>query len=169
MHQSDRTSYLSNFEEIVVNQGVGIQHVMASENTPSFSYTVGLFEADHPEFIVFGMPPELAQAILNDLALCVLDEGMRFGGNDRVHQLFRGAPAHVIPAHPEGDFFATAYSIRNRRYPDRSTSDIEGLQIIYQDPADRWPWDNGSDYVGWPMLSEVPDLEAARDVVIARS
>ena len=168
MHQIDRLSYLSNFEEMVVEHGVGIQHVFADEETPNFSYTVGLFEVDHPEFIVFGMPERLAQIILNNVAFAVLNDGMRFGNNDRVHELFLDAPAHLISAHdPEGDFFGTAYAIRNRRYPDRWDSDIDGLQLIYQDKVGRWPWDHGSDYVFWPMLGDTPVIAAARNLTMS--
>lgn len=166
--QIERISYLSNFEELVNEFGVGIQHVFADRpDSPGFSYTVGLFEAEHPEFIVFGFSMELAQSILNDLAGAVFNDYLRFAGNDRVHKLFQGAPAHLIQgADPDADYLGTAYSIRDRRHAARAESDIDVLQLIYQDPAERWPWEAGSDYVDWPRLGDWPLLAEMRNITM---
>ena len=34
---------------------------------PPFAYTVGLFGLAHPELLIFGVPPEIAAGVLNDL------------------------------------------------------------------------------------------------------
>ena len=169
--QIERVSYLSNFEELVNQYGVGIQHVFSDDpQQPGFSYTVGLFEADHAEFIAFGFGPELAQLILNDLANAVLRDDVRFTANCRVHQLFRGAPAHLMPARDVGgDYFGTSYAIRNRRRPELAGSELPVLHLLYQDPSGRWAWEDDSDYAAWPRLADWPDPHDAKVLTVPRA
>jgi len=160
MDEINRVTYLSNFEQLVVDYGVGLQHVFAYEDEPCFSYTVGLFEHDHPEFIMFGIGQDKAQTIMNDLALRVVRGELRFAGNTRVHQLFRDAHGYLIAgADRERDYLGTAYSIRDRRHCDRAHHDLELLQVVFADPAGRFPWDVGSDYVTWPLFGSPPNGE----------
>lgn len=168
--QIERLSYLSNFEELINEFGVGIQHVFGDgPGDPGFCYTGGLFEADHPEFIAFGFPPELGQAILNDLADAVLNKGLRFEANDRVHQLFRGAAAHLMPAvDSTGEYLPAARSIRDRRYPKLAGTNLDVLHLVYEDAAGRWPWEPSSDYFDWPRLASWPSLDDLRDITIPR-
>ena len=42
---------------------------------PPFAYTIGLFGLAHPELLIFGVPPEIAAGVLNDLG-----ERVRAGG-----------------------------------------------------------------------------------------
>lgn len=53
----------------VTKHGLHIIQVFESEECPRFSYTVGLFETyRHPEVIIIGLKPELAQVLLNNMA-----------------------------------------------------------------------------------------------------
>ena len=157
MEDVNRASYLSNFEQMVVDHGVGLQHVFADEDEPCFSYTVGLFEHDHPELIVFGLPAEIAQPILNDLAFRVIGGELRLAGNTRVHQLLRNAPVYLVAGTDrERDYLGTAYSIRDRRHQHLAHHDLELLQVVFSDPAERFPWDVGSDYADWPLFGPTP-------------
>lgn len=62
----------------VTKHGLHIIHVFESEECPRFSYTVGLFETyGHPEVIIIGLKPELAQVLLNNMAYDI-KSGKRF-------------------------------------------------------------------------------------------
>jgi len=53
----------------IKNYGLHIIHVFGDEENPRFSYTVGLFENYlHPEIVIIGLKPELAQVLLNNMA-----------------------------------------------------------------------------------------------------
>jgi hypothetical protein len=39
----------------------------SSDDCPAFAYTIGLFGLDHPELLIFGVPPDTASGVLNDL------------------------------------------------------------------------------------------------------
>lgn len=163
----ERVAYLSHFEELVNEFGVGIQHVFGDAEGPGFSYTVGLFEADHPEFIVFGFSEEMALRLLNDLADAVLKRHVRFEANDRVHDLFRDAPAHLMPAvDSTGDYLGTSYAIRARRYPEFIGKDVPALHLVCQDPAGYWPWEPACDYFDWPRLDVWPSPEDMRNITM---
>lgn len=69
---------------------------------------------------------------------------------------------------PEGDFFGTAYSIRQRRYPDASGPELDALHLVYQDPSGRWPWEPDSDYLEWPRLDTWPSPDGMRNLTMPR-
>jgi len=166
MEDVNRASYLSNFEQMVIDHGVGIQHVFAYEDEPCFSYTVGLFEHDHPEFIMFGLGQDKAQVVLNDLAFRVLRGEHRFTGDMRVHELLVDAPVYLVAGQDiERDYLGTAYSIRDRRYYERAHHDLDLLQVVFDDPVGRFPWDDGSDYASWPLFG-LPPSAAVVDVTL---
>ena len=58
----------------IASHGLHIQHVMGSENSPRFSYTIGMTNIDAPELIVFGLPPEAVHGPImeyfNQLRMC---------------------------------------------------------------------------------------------------
>jgi hypothetical protein len=49
--------------------GLHILHIMADDEHPPFSYSVGLFKTyGHPEIIIIGLRQELAHIIINNIA-----------------------------------------------------------------------------------------------------
>jgi hypothetical protein len=105
---------------------------------PPFAYTVGLFGLHHPELLIFGVPPETAAVVLNDLG-----DRVRSGEN-----LLPGSlvalddwPHRIIPepvANPGEIVFAA-----NRYYARPDEFSVPVLQLSYDDGAGRFPWEPG--------------------------
>jgi hypothetical protein len=58
----------------IASHGLHIQHVMGSEESPPFTYTIGMTNIGAPELIVFGLPPEVVHGAImeyfNQLRMC---------------------------------------------------------------------------------------------------
>ncbi len=105
---------------------------------PPFAYTVGLFGLGHPELLVFGVDPRTALNLLNDL-------GDRIRRGDAlvpgVTLTFDHWPHRVIPEEVPnaGEIVFSA----NRFYARPDSASVPVLQLSYDDPSGRFPWEKG--------------------------
>ena len=70
MNEDMRTLYFERRERIIKEHGWMVQAVFPSAEDPddcSFQYTIGLHDRALPELVSTGLPPEVGQAILNDV------------------------------------------------------------------------------------------------------
>jgi hypothetical protein len=106
---------------------------------PPFAYTVGLSERSHPELMLMGFAPNLAQPILNAAAKRV-KEGVRFcdmSADDRVVQGYSVMFRSVGADHARR--WARVASERRR------TGTFELLQLFVPDSRGLFPWQAGCD------------------------
>src|SRR5690242_12815476 len=75
--------------------GVGVEGD-DSRSIPSFAYTIGLTGVDHPELVVFGLHPEIAEKVLRNLARRVL-AGERFDDDTELQLPIWTTHLHVLP------------------------------------------------------------------------
>lgn len=116
-----------------------VQHILGDNDTPAFSYTIGLTESfRHPELILIGLHPQVSQTILNR-AGTMIKEGHRFGDMSRADTVienypvaFRDVPSPAKQTWAKGDV---------TRYPDGFAL----LQMFYPDIKGLFPWENGAD------------------------
>ncbi len=105
---------------------------------PRFAYTVGLFGMAHPELLIFGVPPETAAGVLNDLC-----ERIRSGDALLPGQLitFDEWSHRIIPEEVPnpGEIVFGA----NRFYQRPDEYSVPVLQLSYDDGEGRFPWDEG--------------------------
>jgi hypothetical protein len=82
----------------VAEQGVHVVHVPRDGGQgPSYSYTVGLWESfQQPEVVVFGMPEDVAQDLLDAVADDA-SEGRTVQAGDRRDDLLVGYPVRFFP------------------------------------------------------------------------
>ena len=113
---------------------------VAGEDGPSFTYSTGFcVNAGHPEVIFCGLPMDLAHDLLWDVFEAVRG-GRVFPIGSPIHELFRDQPAFAFP-------------VARRYYPEYlcgarwfyGGDDFECLQIVWNDPAGRFPWEAGFD------------------------
>lgn len=103
---------------------------------PPFAYTVGLeFLYEHPELLVYGLPPDLSGALLNGLAGAV-QEGRRFGpgeicSTDEFGLGFDVKFGTVLEHHRE-DIMLTACWFHGG-------SGFRALQLLWPDENGRFP------------------------------
>ncbi|WP_417221035.1 DUF4262 domain-containing protein [Arthrobacter sp.] len=62
----------------IARVGWTIQHVESEDPSGRLSYTIGLSKLRHPELVMLGSPPQLAQAVLMDAAAQVRGKAHRF-------------------------------------------------------------------------------------------
>ncbi len=121
----------------VDEQGVHVVHVPRDGGEgPSYSYTVGLWESfQQPEVVVFGMPEDVAQDLLDALADDA-SEGRVFQAGERHDGLLVGYPVRffaVPPALKASHFDVIAWAYEG--------ADVPVVQLVWPDKQGRWPWD----------------------------
>lgn len=103
---------------------------------PSFAYTVGMFGLGHPELLILGVDMGTAQGVLNDLGARVKAGAALLPG-----QLitFEEWPHRIVPEEVPnpGDIVFVA----NRFYQRPDEASVPVLQLSYDDPAGRFPWE----------------------------
>lgn len=122
------------------------------ERTAGWAHTVGLLERfDHPELLVFGGDLERIGPLLNAVAARVR-EGARLEAGSLLEGIVQGLPLAVRAVAPRWvePFLGNAAWHAER-------PDLPALQILWPDPAGRFPWDPGFD-PAW--RDDQPRLEA---------
>jgi hypothetical protein len=123
---------------------------------PKFAFSIGLFlNYGHPEFIIFGMPSDNAQTVINHVRDHVAD-GQKFADGDICDDLFTDGDKICfwqVPFEAYPEYLGTAcwfYGESGLVFPC--------LQIIWQDANHRFPWEAGCQpYVikGQPLLKKM--------------
>jgi hypothetical protein len=122
--------------EDVSRHGLHVVRVLPEGGTPGWAFSIGLWENyQHPEVVVFGLTPEVAHHLLNQVAE-VVRIGGKFEPGSEYDDLLEGIrctfkPVQSLWYHPFlgwADWF----------YED---SDYPVLQCIWPDHDQRYPWD----------------------------
>lgn len=108
------------------------------DDGPPFAYTVGLFGLRHPELLVFGLPPETAGRLLNDLGGRVRAGQQLLAGQLLTFEWW-AQRALLEPVPNPGEIVFTANGYYDR--PDEASVPV--LQLSYDDDAGRFPWEAG--------------------------
>jgi hypothetical protein len=108
------------------------------DHEPPFAYTIGLFGLDHPELLVFGLPPQAAADVLN-----AFGERIRQGENLMPGQVYTLSGTHhrfVVEVVPNPGEIAFGANDFYQRPPEYS---VPVHQISYDDGCGVFPWDEG--------------------------
>ncbi|TLD70795.1 DUF4262 domain-containing protein [Phragmitibacter flavus] len=107
----------------------------------SFSYTVGLHKSyHHPEMLVFGLPPKIAQGVLSDIARKV-KEGEPFNLSKPNDKLLEDCNVFFVEV-PKSAF--SNYVLSAIRF--NGEQDFSLFQIVWPSGLDnRYPWDLEAD------------------------
>lgn len=107
------------------------------DDGPSFAYTVGLFGLAHPELLIFGVPPEIAGGVLNNLGERVRDgEALLPGRLITFEEWSHRIIPEVVPNPGDIVFRANEFYAR----PDEHSVPV--LQLSYDDREGRFPWED---------------------------
>lgn len=117
----------------------GLQVIMVSGSgySPSFTYSIGLFETyKQPEIICFGLPDKLGHEIINDIAdLMKADESIKTYTN--YDNIFKDSRAEflIVDDRNISDYFGAAINYYNRiKFP--------AIQLVWTDTNDKFPWED---------------------------
>lgn len=138
----------------LINQyGLAVQGVGGDDQHAEFQYTVGLAGHDMPEFIVYGLPMQVGQQILNHIGGLALRGTAPFEAGDTVINLVGNFPVRLLRVVDTDEDLR----VSNRIYGDPNRVQVEALQIVFPDAESRWPWDAGSGVGSLPVQGPVVD------------
>lgn len=141
--------YAAQLQETIRRHGWSVQYIGGEEcsrpgctcppgDGPPFAYTIGLFGLGHPELLIFGLDPDTALRVLNELG-----QRIRAGEALLPHQVieFEGWKHQIVPEEVPnpGEIVFGANDFYDR--PDEASVPV--LQLSYNDSAGRFPWDEG--------------------------
>ncbi len=133
---ADQTLPQKQLLEDVAENGLHVVHVPATDELPEYSYSVGMWHSfEQPEVVVFGLPKEVADELLNALADDAA-EGKTFLAGSKHDGVLVGYPARFLGVPPEQaavhlPLVAWAYA------GDAAPT----VQLVWPDKQGRWPWD----------------------------
>lgn len=130
---------LSNLSEV----GWHNLHIAGEEALPPFSFSIGHFHnANHPEIIVAGLPPETSEQLLNVAAVHIHGEGQPIEPFRPYEDFLQGLNVAFIPVGLEhyGEFLGYA-----NWYYDDLPKPYPVMQMVWPDPAGLFPWEEGFD------------------------
>ncbi|WP_217643846.1 DUF4262 domain-containing protein [Pedobacter rhizosphaerae] len=116
----------------------GLQVIMvnATNYSPSFAYSIGLWESyEHPEIICFGLSTELGHAIINDVAEKI-KSGQKLESGKIYSEIFKSGKAIFLDVDQLNinDYFGPALEF----YAGRP---FNALQLVWTDRGDKFPWE----------------------------
>ncbi|GLY01051.1 MULTISPECIES: DUF4262 domain-containing protein [Actinoplanes] len=146
---SFRDDFFQRQSEIIEQFGWAVVHVLPDLDDPDdampFAYTVGLTEAGLPELTVAGLPPETGQALLNELATRLTEDGVRLRHGQRVGDLLEGHDVVIVAGEPTDLLFPGAAVARY------GGPRVRLRQIVWPDPWDHFPWQEDYESAACPQ------------------
>lgn len=152
--------------QAVEQYGCHVLQVSAAEDSPEFSYSMGLAETlKCPEIVVMGLAPAVSLWMINEIRDRVRDGLELKSGLQLEGLLERGYACELRQVRPQWYEWLlgwTTWFYGSQDYP--------ALQCVWPDKEHRFPWDRGFN-AGWvyqqPMLDRVDEVEARMDRMIA--
>jgi len=140
----DRDELLERTKLSIEKFGLQVITVMVSSTSYSqpFAYSIGLWETyKHPEIICFGLPKDLAHAIINDVAEFI-KQGEKFETNKDYSEIFKASRAAFLSVDKRNidDYFRVALEYYKNK-------EFEALQLIWTDRNDKFPWEENFEEV----------------------
>ena len=116
----------------------GLQVIMvnATDYSPSFAYSIGLYETyKHPEIICFGLPNDLGHGIINDVA-ALIKNGEQIRPLKNYDNIFKNSRSEFLKVDERNidDYFAAALNFYQ-------TTKFPALQLVWTDRNDKFPWE----------------------------
>jgi hypothetical protein len=124
----------------VTTYGWHVMHVMADSTGPGWSFSIGLFHTfGHPELLVFGLPSNIAQPIINDLGSRIRS-GAAFAHGVTDSDVLQHHAVHFVTVPPSAFGSHLGYAVwfyGQHQFPS--------LQIVWPDRTGLFPWQRGFD------------------------
>lgn len=136
-----RAAYLASCLELIDEHGWVVQGVFGTQTDPgpSYAYTVGLTAHGFPELAIAGLPHELMQVLLNDVAKRVFDFNRRYTHGEVLDDVLGGGYKVVVVDGKKSRDTIWPGSAHGLYGEDAVTLQ----QIVWPDDRHRYPWDEG--------------------------
>jgi len=149
----------------VERYGLHVIIIPSEEGMPGWAFSIGLHHNfGHPELVVFGLKPEIAHWLLNEVARRISD-GERFAPGDEADGLLEGVRCTFREVRPR--WYHPFLGWMNWFYDGE---EIPVLQCIWPDHDQRYPWDAAfrADWVKTqPLLFHEDPVEARATELLA--
>lgn len=124
-------------QSAVRGHGWAVQLIAPGDDEPGFAYTVGLFRSfGHPELIVFGLPDEVAHAVLNEFGERAR-AGAELRSGDRIPEVLEHYDVLVRGVrHAESFRCHVGYALSFYQ-----GAEFPLLQVVWPDKEGRFPGD----------------------------
>src|SRR5688572_14122973 len=122
----------------ITKYGLQVIMVNGSNYSPSFAYSIGLFETyGQAEIICFGLPEKLGHEIINDVA-DLMKSGETIKAYTNYDNIFKDSRAEFLSVDNRNidDYFGVALNYYN-------TTKFPALQLVWTDRKDKLPWESG--------------------------
>jgi hypothetical protein len=132
----DRNELLKETKLNIGKFGLQVILVSSTSYSPSFAYSIGLWETyKHPEIICFGLPNDMGHAIINDVAEMV-KHGVRIQISEDYDDIFKDSRATFLQVDRRNidDYFGVALE----HYKGEQ---FEAVQLIWTDRNNKFPWE----------------------------
>lgn len=117
--------------------GLQVITVNNTDYSPSFAYSVGLFETyNQPEIICFGLPQKLGHEIINDVAE-LIKQGQTIKTKTNYDNIFKNSRAEFLPVDERNidDYFGAALNYYDKiKFP--------AVQLVWTDRNNKFPWED---------------------------
>jgi hypothetical protein len=129
--------------ETIASCGCFIQGVLGEGRTPSFAYTVGLYELGHPELITYGLDSQSAWGVLNWFF-----ERIRDGGELRPGQIVQPPGSDTRFLVEDFPAAGTVLHTVNLHYHRDRWNPVRAYQLTW-DADGSFPWEPGYPCAAW--------------------
>lgn len=135
-YERGKGSVRAKLADIIAEHGWALLSVLAGENSPRFTYTVGLAGKGLPELIIFGLDQTSARPVLNDLARRLV-EGLALSTGDRLVKI---ATMHLVAVELSDNDVQ-----ENLRLAAVFADHFTAFQMVWPDQNGKFPWESGYD------------------------
>ena len=133
----DKDELLIQTKDNIEKYGLQVIMVQGTKYSPSFAYSIGLYKTfKHPEIICFGLPPDVAHGIINDVA-DLIRQGKTMHTYQTQDNIFKDSKAEFLPVDERNikDYFGAAINYYN-------TQSFPAIQLVWTDRNDKFPWED---------------------------
>jgi hypothetical protein len=133
--------------EAIERSGVYLEFVPQPTALETCWYTIGLTNHDHPELILFGLPPDISRPVLHTVAGEVIAGRRRCTAGQYVDDVLEGHQVRFVAVNEPDRHLPVA-----ARFYAVTGAAVEALQIVWPDRYHRWPWQPGTRVDDMPVL-----------------
>jgi hypothetical protein len=147
MTAEQRDAGLRRIGETIERYGVHLEFVPQPTPLETCWYTIGLTDHDHPELILFGLPPDLSRPALLAVAGDVIAGRRACVAGQRAGDVLEGHEVlFVAVTEPDRHLPVAA------RFYAGTGAAVAALQVVWPDRYHRWPWQTGTRVDDMPVL-----------------
>ncbi len=134
----------------VEQQGWTLQHVLSTQTAPAYSYTIGLSKHGKPDLVMKGIGAQSADEILKTIVGQLLSGELKGVDGERVEKAANSTL--YLKAAPDA---LELFYVGAMRFAEQNNHKFSYLQVVWSDPADKFPWEEGFD----PWMAELQRLD----------